>query len=123
MSEHFTEQELKAGFTRWLEQLPEGEATSSFWSFKAGVEFACQGVVDVKAEEGRRYRQETVTIKTVWNYVGQVEQLVLAPSGVMQHRVLNTLEAQTRAALVALGWTPPPHGPKQPGEPYHGRVV
>lgn len=58
--------------------------------------------------EGKRYRTETVTIKTKWNDVGQVEQLVNSPSGVMQRRVLNTLEQQTREALTALGWTPPP---------------
>lgn len=58
-------------------------------------------------EEGPRYRLERIAVKTTWNYVGQVDQLIESPTGIMQRRVLNTMESQTRAALIAQGWTPP----------------
>lgn len=61
----------------------------------------------IEMREGVRYREETVTIKTVWNFTGQIEQLVMTPTDVMQKRVLNTMEKQARDALIALGWTPP----------------
>lgn len=54
-----------------------------------------------------RLREETMTVRTTWNFVGQLEQVVQTPTAVMQRRVLNTMEAQSRAALVAMGWTPP----------------
>jgi hypothetical protein len=57
--------------------------------------------------EGARFREERMSVRTVWNYVGEVEQVAEAPSGIMQRRVLRTMEAQTRAALLALGWKPP----------------
>lgn len=58
-------------------------------------------------EEGTRYRLERIAVKTTWNYAGQVDQLVESPTGLMQRRVLNTMERQSRDALIALGWTPP----------------
>lgn len=64
---------------------------------------------EVTSEErsGARFREETITVKTTWNFTGQIEQLVMAPTGVMQKRVLDTMEKQAREALIALGWTPP----------------
>lgn len=61
----------------------------------------------VEMREGVRYREETVTIKTTWNFTGEIEQLVMTPTDVMQKRVLRTMEKQARDALIALGWTPP----------------
>lgn len=64
---------------------------------------------EVSSEErsGARFREEVITVKTTWNFTGQIEQLVMTPTDVMQKRVLNTMEKQARDALIALGWTPP----------------
>lgn len=61
----------------------------------------------VEERSGARFREETITVKTTWNFTGQIEQLVLAPTGVMQRRVLDTMERQARDALTSLGWVPP----------------
>lgn len=63
--------------------------------------------VTVEKAEGLRYREERITVKTTWDDTENITQLVNAPSGVMQKRVLHTLERQAREALIALGWTPP----------------
>lgn len=63
--------------------------------------------VSSQERSGARFREEVITVKTTWNLVGELEQLVSAPSGVMQKRVLRTMEKQARDALIALGWTPP----------------
>lgn len=63
--------------------------------------------VHTEQREGARFREEVITVKTTWNFTGQIEQLVMAPTGVMQKRVLDTMERQAREALIALGWTPP----------------
>jgi hypothetical protein len=56
---------------------------------------------------GVRFREETVTIKTHWDLVGGIHQLVRTPTDIMQARVLRTMESQARDALTTLGWTPP----------------
>lgn len=63
--------------------------------------------VTSQERSGARFREEVITVKTTWNFTGQIEQLVMAPTGVMQKRVLDTMERQARDALIALGWTPP----------------
>lgn len=63
--------------------------------------------VTTEPRNAARLREERVVVRTTWNFAGQVEQLVDTPSGVMQRRVLNTMESQVRDALVAMGWTPP----------------
>lgn len=62
---------------------------------------------EVNSSTGTRYREERVVVRTTWNDVGQIEQIVATPTGIMQRRVLNTMERQTRDALTAQGWTPP----------------
>lgn len=47
-----------------------------------------------------------MTIKTDVLPGGIIEQTIDIV-GALQHRVLNTAEAQTREALIKLGWTPP----------------
>jgi hypothetical protein len=64
-----------------------------------------------EAREGVRFREEHIIVKTTWNFTGQVEQLVLAPTGIMQRRVLDTMERQARDALTSLGWVPPAKKP------------
>lgn len=61
--------------------------------------------------EGTRFREERISVRTVSNYVGELEQMVEAPSGIIQRRVLRTMETQTRQMLLALGWTPPAKKP------------
>lgn len=89
------------------ERLTEAEYHRLKAAFHAGVQWACEPRESSATHEGSRFREEVITVRTVWNYVGQVEQLVQTPTATMQRRVLNTMEAQTRDALVALGWTPP----------------
>lgn len=74
-----------------------------------GLEAAMLAYAEVNTEErrGPRFREEAITVKTTWNFAREVEQLVMAPTGVMQRRVLRTMEAQARDALIGLGWTPP----------------
>jgi hypothetical protein len=63
--------------------------------------------VSTEERRGARFREEVITVKTAWNFTSQIEQLVMSPTGVMQKRVLDTMEKQARDALIALGWTPP----------------
>lgn len=76
----------------------------SYWDAIVELE---DNVTLVEGREGTRFREEHITVKTTWNFTGQVEQLVLAPTGVMQRRVLDTMERQARDALTSLGWVPP----------------
>lgn len=62
---------------------------------------------EIQGRRGIRFREETITVRTTWNDVKQIEQLVNAPSGPLQRRVLQTMESQCREGLVSLGWKPP----------------
>lgn len=77
----------------------------SYWDAIVELE---ESVTLTEQREGARFREEHIVVKTTWNFTGQVEQLVLAPTGVMQRRVLDTMEHQARDALTSLGWVPPP---------------
>lgn len=63
--------------------------------------------VETEQLSGARYREERILVRTTWNFVGQIEQLVATPTDVMQRRTLNTLEKQVRDALITIGWAPP----------------
>lgn len=65
------------------------------------------GLTYVEATEAKRMREETITVRTTWNSVHQIEQLVGTPTAIMQRRVLNTMERQTRDGLAAMGWIAP----------------
>lgn len=83
------------------------ELRSCAAELRSRIEAAEEPEVAVENNQGARYREEHITVKTIWDDTENITQLVNAPSGIMQKRVLHALERQTREALIALGWTPP----------------
>lgn len=66
--------------------------------------------IEGESREGKRFREETFTLKTTWDVDGVniVQELSSDIIGVVSRRGLQIHERQAREALIALGWTPPP---------------
>jgi hypothetical protein len=62
-------------------------------------------------------------IETAWYEDGRIEQRTVDLRGEIVMQFFNTKEAHIRKALIALGWTPPPHneGGLDVGQALHRR--
>lgn len=52
------------------------------------------------------HRAHHLDVSTYWHTDGLIEQTINI-AGIQTTRIMNTAEQQIRAALIALGWTPP----------------
>lgn len=95
LEEHLNELSGYVGFENWIEAY-HGISNDEGANLEGSNE-----------RRGPRFREENIKIRTWWDYTDQIHQIVEAPSGVMQSRVLRTMERQSRDSLIALGWTPP----------------